>query len=57
MDKVFVSSVVNGFDAERLAVRQAIESVGMHPLMAETAAASPDPSKHALLPLVEQPAW
>lgn len=54
VNKVFVSSVMNGFDAERLAVRQAIESVGMHPLMAETAAASPDPSKHALLPLVEQ---
>jgi hypothetical protein len=56
VDEVFVSSVMNGFDAERRAVRQAIESVGMHPLMAGTAAASPDASKHALLPLVEQAA-
>jgi hypothetical protein len=45
---------MNGFEAERAAVRHAIESVGMHALMAETAAASPDASKHALLPLVEQ---
>ena len=54
MDKVFVSSVMRGFEAEREAVRQAIESLGLRPLMAETSPASPDPSKHALLSLVEQ---
>jgi hypothetical protein len=54
MDKVFVSSVMRGFEAEREAVRQAIENLGLRPLMAEITPASPDPSRHALLPLVEQ---
>lgn len=42
------------FTEEREAVKQAIESLGLRPLMAETSPASPDPSKHALVPLVEQ---
>jgi hypothetical protein len=54
MDKVFVSSVMRGFEAEREAVRQAIESLGLRPSMAELSPASPDPSKHALLSLVDQ---
>jgi hypothetical protein len=54
VDKVFVSSAMRGFEAEREVVRQAIESLGLRALMAETSPASPDPSKHALLPLVEQ---
>jgi hypothetical protein len=54
MDKVFVSSVMRDFGAERAAVRDAIESLGLRPMMAETAPASPDASKRALLPLVEK---
>lgn len=54
MEKVFVSSVMRGFEQEREAARQAIESVDARPLMAETAPASADPSKTALLDLVAQ---
>ena len=55
MDKVFVSSVMRGYDAERAAVRTAIESLGLRALMAGTAApASPDPSKTALLALIDE---
>jgi hypothetical protein len=54
VDKVFVSSVMGDFEAERDAVRKAIESLGLRPLMAELSPASPDPSRHALLSLVEQ---
>ena len=42
------------YGAERTAVRDAIESLGLRPVMAETAPASPDASRQALLPLVEQ---
>jgi hypothetical protein len=54
MDKVFVSSVMRDFAPERGAVRNAIESVGLRAVMAETAPASPDASRQALLPLVEE---
>lgn len=52
--KVFISSVMRDFADERAAVKNAVESLGSQALMAETAAASPDPSRQALLPLVEQ---
>jgi Domain of unknown function (DUF4062) len=54
MDKVFVSSVMRDFGTERAAARDAIESLALRPVMAETAPASPDASRQALLPLVEQ---
>ena len=54
VEKVFISSVMRGFEAERLAAKRAIESLGLRALRAEDAPASPDPSKEALLPLVEQ---
>lgn len=54
MYRVFVSSVMRDFADERTAVKNAVESLGFQALMAETAAASPDPSRQALLPLVEQ---
>ena len=54
MDRVFVSSVMRDFGTERAAARDAIESLGLRPVMAETAPASPDASRQALLPLVEQ---
>lgn len=54
MQKVFVSSVMRDFGDEREAVRAAIESLGMQALMAEKAPASVDPSREALLPLVDE---
>src|SRR3981081_4053310 len=54
MEEIFVSSVMREFGNERGAGRRAIDSLGMRPLMAETASASPEASKHALLDLVEQ---
>lgn len=45
---------MDGFEAERSAAKRAIESLGLRPLMADTAPSSPEPSKHALLPLVAQ---
>lgn len=49
MDKVFVSSVMRDFAAERQAASDAVESLGLRPVMAETAPASADPSRTALL--------
>lgn len=49
MDKVFISSVITGYTDERAAAKGAIESLDLRPVMAETAASSPDPSKVALL--------
>lgn len=49
VDKVFISSVITGYTAERAAAKGAIESLDLRPVMAETAASSPDPSKVALL--------
>jgi Domain of unknown function (DUF4062) len=54
VDKVFVSSVMRDYSAERTAVKNAVESLGLRALMAETAPASADTSRQALLPLVEQ---
>jgi hypothetical protein len=53
VDKVFVSSVMRGFEGERAGARRAIESLGLRAMMAETAPASPNASKHALLDLVD----
>lgn len=51
---MFVSSVANGFERERGAARAAIESLQLTPLMFETQPSSAEPSKYALLPLVEK---
>jgi Domain of unknown function (DUF4062) len=53
VNKVFVSSVMLEFEAERAAARRAVESLSLRAVMAETAPASPDASKHALLDLVD----
>jgi hypothetical protein len=53
VDKVFISSVMRGFEGERAAARRAIESLDLRAMMAETAPASPDASKHALLDVVD----
>ena len=53
VDKVFISSVMRGFEDERAAARRAVESVGLRAVMAEIAPARPDASKHALLDLVD----
>lgn len=39
------------YSSERNAVRNAVESLGLRPLMAETAPASSEASRQALLPL------
>lgn len=48
-ESVFISSVVGGLEAVRQAAREAIDSVGMRPVMAETAGARPLSPQHALL--------
>ncbi len=53
MNTVFISSVMRDFAEERETAKDAIESLGLKAVMAETAAASADPSKTALLGLVE----
>ena len=42
------------YAAERIAVKNAVESLGLRAVMAETAPASPDASTQALPPLVER---
>lgn len=54
MDKVFISSVITGYADERAAAKGAIESLDLRPVMAETAASSPDPSKVALLGQIDR---
>lgn len=54
VERVFVSSVANGFEGERGAARTAIESLQLMPLMFETQPSRAEPSKYALLPLVEK---
>lgn len=41
MQKVFISSVIEGFEAERNAARSAVESIPMKPVMAEDFGAKP----------------
>jgi hypothetical protein len=50
---VFVSSIQSGFEDERAAAREGIESFGSRALMAETAGAAPASPRDALLELVE----
>lgn len=52
MKTVFVSSIQRDFTEVREAALKAIESLGMHPLMAETTGASTDSPRRALLDLV-----
>lgn len=52
MDSVFVSSIQRDFGDVRQAVRRATESLGLRPLMAESAGASPSSPQRALLDLV-----
>ncbi len=52
MKTVFVSSIQRDFADVREAALKAVESLGMHPLMAETTGASPDSPRRALLDLV-----
>lgn len=49
MNSVFVSSTQRDFSEVREAARKAIESLGMHPVMAETTGASPESPRRALL--------
>jgi hypothetical protein len=49
METVFISSVIGGFEEVRRAVREAVESVGMRPMMAEMAGARPQSPQQALL--------
>jgi hypothetical protein len=46
---VFISSVQRGFEHVRDAVREAVESMGMHPVMAETTGARPSSPRTGLL--------
>jgi hypothetical protein len=49
METVFVSSVIGGLESVRAAAKEAIESVGMRPVMAETAGARPQSPQAAFL--------
>jgi len=54
VDRIFISSVMRDYSDERLAAKDAVESLGLRAVMAETAAASADPAKSALLSDVER---
>jgi hypothetical protein len=49
METVFISSVQRDFGDVREAARRAVETVGMHPVMAETVGASAESARRALL--------
>lgn len=49
MTTVFISSTQRDFEDVRAAARAAVESLGMHAVMAETMGASPDSPRRALL--------
>jgi hypothetical protein len=46
---VFISSIQRGYEDVRAAARAGVESLGMHPVIAEDAGASPDAPRRALL--------
>jgi hypothetical protein len=48
-ETVFISSVIGGLEAVRQAAREAVESLGMRPVMAEMAGARPQSPQAALL--------
>lgn len=52
VESVFISSIERDFGEVRMAVKRAVESLGMRPLMAETAGASVTSPQRALLDLV-----
>ena len=54
MQSIFVSSIQEGYADVREAARRAVESLGMRPLMAELAGASPSSPQRALLDLVAE---
>jgi uncharacterized protein DUF4062 len=54
MQSVFISSIQRDYTEVRRAVRRAVESLGMRPLMAELAGASAASPQRALLDLVAQ---
>lgn len=54
MQTVFISSIQRDFGEVREAARQAVESLRMHPLMAETTGASPESPRRALLNQVRE---
>ncbi len=54
MESVFISSVQRDYADVRAGARRAVESVGLRPLMAETAGASPSSPQRALLDLVAE---
>ncbi len=47
--RVFISSVMNGFEVQRAVARAAVESLGMRPVMAEDFGARPHSSREACL--------
>ncbi|PZS35561.1 MAG: hypothetical protein DLM61_01710 [Pseudonocardiales bacterium] len=49
MKTVFISSIQRDFGEVREAARKAVESLGMHPVMAEATGASPESPRRALL--------
>ena len=49
LEAVFISSAIKGLERVRLTAREAVESVGMLPIMAERLGASPDSPQQALL--------
>jgi hypothetical protein len=49
MDTVFISSVMAAFEPVRQAAREAVESLGMRPIMAESSGASAASAQRALL--------
>lgn len=52
MRSVFISSVISGFESVRASAREAVESAGFRPVMAETAGALPVSPRTGLLQLV-----
>lgn len=54
INRVFVSSVVTGFEAERQAVREAVELLDLNPVMCEDFGARPYSSELACIAEVEQ---
>lgn len=54
MKTVFISSIQRGFSDVREAARKAVESLGMHAIMAETTGASAESPRRALLDQVRE---
>jgi hypothetical protein len=50
VQSVFIGSVQEGFEQVRQAARRAVENLGLRPLMAELAGASPEPEERSAVP-------